>query len=346
VQFRIPRDLFSDPGNTPNYFTLGFAAFFSAPGSDLFPGLDREGLLRPPSIVPPSVEGRSPDIFRELLHLLRGYPVHIRDEVHRAELLRDCRYFNFKGLEQRLIPHVVSFNLARERDEIVLRLRDLLKSGISVKGEPTPADPFAGWVNYARPFVAEKACELVLEVGDESTRLRFGGGAGAAAGVGGVVNARAEFFGEIRARVTKLLELIATKLNLPPTQALGRLMAPGGGSGPSPGNTPLSDDLVKVVLDSEASVVLDGKPWAPPSEEEDMLWTGGDADTSLMPRKRRRVDDATGAEEWVVRTGQWRLRIQGTRNGKAAVECCLVAVKLDAYSSERGRNGQRLFLGG
>ena len=69
--------------------SFGVAAVYSVVMPDMFDlAKDREGLLRPPSIVPPSVEGRSPDIFRELLHLLRGYPVHIRDEVHRAELLR------------------------------------------------------------------------------------------------------------------------------------------------------------------------------------------------------------------------------------------------------------------
>ncbi|KAF6825866.1 btb poz domain-containing protein, partial [Colletotrichum musicola] len=55
---------------------------------------------------------------------------------------------------------------------------------------------------------------------------------------------------------------------------------------------------------------------------------------------------ALAAEEWVVRTGQWRLKIQGSRSGKSAVECVLVAVKLDAYSSESARNGARGFLNG
>lgn len=353
VQFRIPRDLFSGPGNSPNFFTLGFAHFFSPPGGEVFPGLDREGLLRPPSIVPPSVEGRSPEIFSELLHLLRGYPIEIRSEQHRAQLLRDCRYFNLKGLEQRLIPHALSFNQARGRSEIVLRLGDILKSGISVAGEPTPADPLAGWVNYARPYVDDRASELVLEIGGESTRLRLGPDPTTEYGIGSgtVIEARAEFFGEMRARVTKLLEVISTKLNLAPaTQQPGTLTAPGRSTASlSPGNTLLSEDLVKVVLDSDTSVVLDGKPWTPsPVEGEDLSWMTADVDNTLLPRKRRRVDGQGGGdgEEWIVKTGQWRLKIQSSQNGKAAVECCFVAVKLDAYSSERARNAQRPFLGG
>jgi hypothetical protein len=69
-------------------------------------------------------------------------------------------------------------------------------------------------------------------------------------------------------------------------------------------------------------------------------------------RKRRRLDVApTGqiggvapVEEWVVKKGQWRLKIQGSQGGKSAVECVLVAVRLEAYSNEQARNAQRGFL--
>ncbi|KAL1837514.1 hypothetical protein VTJ49DRAFT_3681 [Mycothermus thermophilus] len=366
VQFRIPRNVFSGPGNSPNFFTLGYAAFFSSPG-DLFPGLEREGLIRPPSIVPPAVDGRSPDIFAELLHLLRGYPVHIRDEEHRAALLRDCRYFNFKGLEQRLIPHTISFNMARARHEMVLRLRDLLKSGISVKLEPTPADPLAGWVHYARPYVdTEQSYELIAEIGDEATRLRFDAepSAGSLWPANGGVTARAEFFGDTRRRITKLFEVVAGKLGLPPAQGLGQLMGqsqpgsaissgsgtPSGGTGP--GSTALSEDLVKVVLDADTSVVLDGKPWtwmgsapSPPVEDEASVapWLVPESFTS---RKRRRMDDPAGPEEWIVRTGQWRVKIQiGQAGCQIANSCwelyCLehgIQPQPDGYLTEERKN--------
>ena len=64
--------------------------------------------------------------------MLHGYPVNIRDETHRDELLRDARYFHFKGLEQKLIPHSISFNSLRQRNEIVLRLENMQKSGIHI----------------------------------------------------------------------------------------------------------------------------------------------------------------------------------------------------------------------
>lgn len=360
-EFQIPRDIFGGPGNTPNYFSLGFAVFFRTP-EEIFPGLDREGLIRPPSILPPAVPNRSADIFAELLHLLRGYPIEIRSDEHRQSLLRDCRYFNFKGLEQKLIPHSISYNQARRRSEIVIRLEDVLKSGISVTTDPLPPyggeQHISGWVNYARPFVDERPYEMILEVGGENCRVNIG-------------IMRAEFFGQIKKRLAKLLEVIAGKLGLPETQPLGLLMATGGAGSqpPTPGNTPLSEDLVRVVIDTDAHIMLDGKVYQAHTENEEAAAApfsatsastangGGEQESPISAagssgffppsRKRRRIDPSTGhpaAEEWVVRKGQWRLRIQSSRAGKSAAECVLVAVKLDAYSAEYGRNASRGFL--
>lgn len=220
------------------------------------------------------------------------------------------------------------------------------------------ADPLAGRVHYARPFVDSQSYELILEIGGENTKLLL-------------PSTRAEFFRDAKIRIARLFEVIATKLSLPPTTVpLGLLMAKGGASSQpaTPGNTPLSEDLVRVVLDPEASITLDGKPWVPPSpplapafsideagvspviDFSPASFSGGSS-TAQPARKRRRVDHdggygSGGAEEWIIRNGQWRLHIQGAKNGKAAVECVLVAVKLDAMSSEQARNGARGFLNG
>ncbi|VUC28620.1 unnamed protein product [Clonostachys rosea] len=336
-EFQIPRDIFTDPGNTPNYFSLGFAAFFSRP-DDLFPGLDREGLIRPPSILPPSVPNRSADTFAELLRLLRGYPVSIRDENHRAELLRDARYFHFRGLEQRLIPCSLSFNQARGKDEITLRLENVQKSGVSVARADD--DTAGAYVNYARPFIDSQPAELVLEIGGEATKIHFPSDADAPP--------RAEFFRDTKARVARLFEVLAVKLNLPSPnnqsphfRTASASPSTGAHQLSTPGNTPLSQDLVLVSLDDDASIVLDGKEY-----------TGGallnsadekvDGDTT-QSRKRRRTEDG-GPKEWVVRTGQWRLRVRPTKTAKAPYECVLEAVKIDAFSSELERNSSRSFL--
>ncbi|KFA49597.1 hypothetical protein S40293_06606 [Stachybotrys chartarum IBT 40293] len=345
-EFQIPRSIFNDRGNSPNYFSLGFAAFFSNP-AEIFPGLDREGLIRPPSILPPSVPNRSAKTFDDLLHLLKGYPVDIRDEAHRQELLRDARYFHFKGLEQRLVPHEISYNQLRKRSEITLRLEYVQKSGISVaQSKASGNDPSVAHVNYARPYLEDPPAELVLEIGLEDTKIHFSTG-----------SPRAEFFRETRVRVARLFQVIATKLNLPPIAQTHTLSATPGGAASqivSPGDTPLSENLVRVVLEPESAIVLDGRDfnYQEPTGAtylEDLSVGGGNS------RKRRRADGGVlftgdggggGQEQWTVRTGQWRLRIQGTRGGgKAPVECVLVAVKLDAVSSELGRNVTRSFLG-
>ncbi|KAI1432134.1 hypothetical protein GGR50DRAFT_675865 [Xylaria sp. CBS 124048] len=356
-EFRIPRTLLTGPGNTPNFFSLGFALFFSTP-KELYPGLDRTDLIRPPSIMPPSVPNRSADTFAELLHLLYGYPVHIRDEDHRASLLQDCRYFNFKAIEQKLLPHHISYNQLRQKDEIVMRIEDIFKSGISLVFDSPSRDTsgigkgLSGWVNYMRPYEDGQPRELILEIGGESAKLHLN-------------IMRAEFFGQAKTRIARLFEVLATKLNLPTSQPLGLLMASGGADSqpPSPGNTPLSEDLVHISLDPETHIILDGKPYtndAYTTEESPSTMSipspaevgGGHESPALNrvstpgpSRKRKRLDSSSQADdEWIVRTGQWRLRLRNTRSGKSAVECVLVAVKIDAYSREQARNAQRGFL--
>ncbi|ESZ93452.1 BTB/POZ domain-containing protein [Sclerotinia borealis F-4128] len=388
-EFQIPRQLFSDPGNSPNYFSLGFAVFFSSP-TEVFPGLNREGLLRPPSILPPSVPNRSAKTFSEILHLLRGYPLEIRSPEHRAELLRDCRYFHLKGLEQKLIPHSISHNLLRNKSEITIRLPDIRQSGLSILTDiPTSTSPVpslepltspdsipasiptssTGYVHYLRPFTDSSPHELILEIGDSATLLHWN-------------TMRLEFFGETKMRMGKLLEVVATKLNLPVAQPLGLLMRNGGASSEpaSPGRSGLSEDMVRVVIGEECAVCVDGRE----RERERNVGAIDSDDTVIVGEqgglggKRRKVGDgiavaintSTGApkdESWIIKTGQWRLRVQnhgggglgkgkgagaGTGmgmgakvNGKVEWECVLVAVRLDAVSGERGRNLQRGFLG-
>ena len=283
--------------------------------------------------------------------MLRGYPLHIKNEHHRAELLRDCRYFHLKGLEQKLIRYQLSFNLTRQRQEICLRLEDLRQSGISIAWDSLmPATSEAqtqglvGWVNYARPFVDDKARELVLEVGDECTKIHLH-------------TMRAELYGDGKTKISRLFEVIATKLNLPTTMPLGLLMAQGGASSQpaSPGNTPISEDQVRVVIDTDSYVLLDNREWHGSHREDDASSTTSSASlghefpagsaSGQPPRKRKRTEFSGDNEEtWIVRTGQWRLRVQNAKNGKGGVQCILVAVKLDAISGEHGRNAQRAFL--
>ncbi|KAI9807048.1 MAG: hypothetical protein M1825_005765 [Sarcosagium campestre] len=348
--FRVPRDLFSGPGDSPNFFSLGFAVFFSTP-EKVFPGLNRDGLLRPPSILPPSVPARSAAVFADLLHMLRGYPLHIRDEEHRAELLRDCRYFHLRGLEQRLIPHHIGFNLRRNRTEIMIRLEEIKVSGLSFVTDTLPSErsPSTGWVNYSRPFVDEASYELVLEIGGECTKIDFR-------------SMRADFHGQAKARISSLFQVVANKMNLPTNQPLGLLMISGGAANQpaSPGNTPLSEDQVKIRIDRDAHIILDGKEYSGDRSEfgcqEGVEYddtsghssypgtvaaaepgfpgtVGASTDSTnetsptwpqhafppfaaigpgaqAPPRTRKRRGSLDDFGEWLVRKAQWRLRIQ------------------------------------
>ncbi|KAJ6078283.1 hypothetical protein N7467_008036 [Penicillium canescens] len=300
--FQIPRDIFSSPGDSPNFFTLGFAAFFASP-AEVFPGLDRQGLLRPPAIVPPSVPNRSADVFDELLHMLRGYPLHIRNADHRAALLRDCRYFHLRGLEQRLIPHQITTNPFSQRSEIVIRLEDVRPSGIQFVYNTSET---GGIVTYARPFVDEKAADLVVEIGDESSLVDGG-------------NMRANFLGLAKQRFAGLLQAIAKKMKLPDS------------------HPPLGQGPIKIHIDRETDLTVDGQQ---DSQYLALLGHKADIGDGAPPAKRPRSDHTLDA--WVVRTGQWRIEVQTGPTGVR--EAVLVAVKLDVYTRESVRNRSRTFL--
>ncbi|EMC92064.1 hypothetical protein BAUCODRAFT_78345 [Baudoinia panamericana UAMH 10762] len=366
-EFQIPRDLFSSPGDSPNYFSLGFAVFFTTP-TDVFPGLSQRTLLRPPSILPPSVPNRSAKTFADLLHILKGYPVRIRDEEHRTELLRDARYFHLKGLEQRLLPHSISYNLARKTSEIIIRLEDIRQSGISFVADSAVSSPAAapspastasnlsaspGWVFYQRPYVDSEAYSLVMEVsGEESTMLYVSASSGSSA----ARYARATFHRQALSRITSLFSIIANKMNLPIMQPLGLMMMERGAGVASlpvsPGNSGLSGDRVKVRIGDDADVTLDGKPWDLHEEDDDDYGEGMNVDpgpsANVTGRRKYIETEDEEDEEWVVRKAQWRLRVQampgGAQAGKSGLEVVLGAVKIEACSSERGRNSARGFL--
>ena len=292
--------------------------------------------------------------------------MEIRSEEHRQELLRDARYFHLKGLEQRLIPQQISYNLARQRSEILLRLEDIRQSGVSFVADTggqsstatspaaseasmTPSGP--GWVYYQRPYVDSEPSSLIVEIGgEESTFLSVAPGSPSSpARVG-----RATFHKQTLARITSLFSVIANKMNLPVTQPLGLMMMERGAGVASlpvsPGNTGVSEERVKVRMGVDADVAVDGRKWVVGEDEyEDDTESGMDIDYSEPSRKRRRGDgEEDEGEEWVVKKAQWRLRVQplsgGAQAGKTGMEVILGAVKIEAYSNERSRNAERQFL--
>ncbi|CAO2652512.1 Nn.00g007950.m01.CDS01 [Neocucurbitaria sp. VM-36] len=411
--FQIPRDLFSAPGDSPNYFSLGFAQFFSTP-SEVFPGLDRSALLRPPSISPPSVPNKNGETFAELIQLLQGYNVEIRNDAHRSRLLKDARYFHLKGLEQRLIPCEISFNLKRQQSEILLRLEDIRQSGISftpdkslsdsdsgstsgaqsigVSPGPLPTSKVvspapslsssssvsrAGYVSYARPYTDDHAHNniLILEVSStESTTLYLPLSAPKSSSSGSAeVRLRATFHNSTLARITSFFSVIASKMGLPATQPLGLMYLQSGGGVAaqpvSPANSGVSERRVRVRIDTDTALEIDGSPvevsvdsesgrvgirrvrhhdsqepsqWRTTSE---WLWGGSrvDRDKSLDLR----ADDEEPEMEWTIKRAHWRIRVEPVESDGDGrkMQVVLCGVKIEAFTVERTRNLKRGFLG-
>ncbi|KAL8798527.1 MAG: hypothetical protein Q9182_006583 [Xanthomendoza sp. 2 TL-2023] len=341
--FRVPRDIFSAPGDTPNYFTLGFTVFFSSPG-DVFPGLNPRNLLRPPAIHPPHIPNRCPKVFSDILHMLRGYVLTIRNEDHRDQLLKDARYYNLRGLEQRLIPYEITYNLEDRVSEIVIRLQDVKPSQISAvydnyspPSQNIPMQKRIGYVHYARPFIPEPHHALILEISASIVSEPI---------LLDIMSSRITVFGNTRSRITALFQTIANKLNLPTTLPLGLIMtestAEGVGKGPE--STGLSEREIKADVKTDAYIMLDGVECvggtrAMLSEDRESLGLENepglvesfmdsprnflqeyaasstkralDSPSEVQPSKRRRKEGAGEHQQlWTVKKSQWRLRLQ------------------------------------
>ncbi|KAF1844272.1 BTB/POZ domain-containing protein [Cucurbitaria berberidis CBS 394.84] len=413
--FQIPRDLFSAPGDSPNYFSLGFAQFFSTP-AEVFPGLDRSALLRPPSILPPSVPNKNGETFAELIQILQGYNVEIRNDDHRSRLLKDARYFHLKGLEQRLIPCEISYNLKRQQSEILLRLEDIRQSGISfspdkpssdsesgtvsgaqsmgVSPGPLPSSKTAsparslsssssaskaGYVSYARPYTDDHARTniLILEVStSESTTLYLPLSAPKAMSPGSLeVNLRSTFHNSTLARITSFFSVIASKMGLPATQPLGLMYLQSGGGVAaqpvSPANSGVSERRVRVRLDGDCSLEINGSPaevaidtesgrvgirrsrdvyrstqqHSPSQIESEWFWGGNRVDPGQSLSLG--ADDEEPEMEWTVKRAHWRIRVEPVESDGEArrMQVVLCGVKIEAFTIERTRNLERGFLG-
>ena len=308
VPFRIPRDSFSAPGNSPNYFSLGFAQWFSTP-AEVFPGLDRNALLRPPSISPPSVPNKSGEVFAELVRMLMGYEVEIRSPEHRANLIKDARYFHLKGLEQKLINSEMSYNLKRGQNEILIRLEDIRQSGVGFLpdeqggGEDAKDGTIGGSVTYARPYIDDASLNhhLILETSSsEPATIKLAPSSPQSSSTTAYVS----FQGDTLRRITALLNIAATKSGLDPAT-----------SSPIP-----------VTLNGDTSLLLNG------------------ASVDVLSNTIQKGKDI----EWIVRRAHWCIRVERTgevgTSGETEFQAKLEAVKIEAYTQERGRNAARGFL--
>ena len=313
--FAIPRDLFTNsPFNSPNYFTLATQLSPTNNPSENFPGLSQRSLLRPPALLPSSVPNRDPGIFAELVQLLKGYEVEVRSEEHRRMLVRDARYFCFRGVEQGLVRCRISSFLDEAasdgvREEIEIGLEDVRFSGVSFvespggRGDGVEEEGVSGEVHYARPYVDDGGRRLVLEVGGDSA-VRVVRDCDGKAG-------HVKFWGKTAAKMKRLVGVVSARSGLSLLNSEESQGVPFG---------------VQCTIGNEADVVVDGKRW---NVDDD----GIGRDAMVLGQ---------GESGWMVEKSQWRIKAATCEDGKLVVS--LEAVKIEAHSSERSRNEHRGFL--
>ncbi len=130
--FKVDRKIFSNIGDTPNYFTVSYSTLFQG----LSPVLLYKQLIRPPPMASPRVPNRSPILFKEILNLLQGSPLPPyntkREKEYMDLLLKECRYYRFLNLEQKIIPHYFTNDTNLGIEEITINFKHINLQGISL----------------------------------------------------------------------------------------------------------------------------------------------------------------------------------------------------------------------
>lgn len=199
--FKIARSLFRREGDSPNYFSMTSMALY-ADVAAMF--IDKK-LIRPPPQSALSVP-RSAEFFQQLLQLLGGASVEL-DDRRRESLIKECRYYRFLNLEQRLVKAHVSFNPLTQAETILLGLPDIARHGVSfnrtalqvpqdsccstTESTPAPEDqqpplkrqrsdvgserPRKNWnlVQYRRPYVDTAPRDLLFQIDAMDCTLIF-----------------------------------------------------------------------------------------------------------------------------------------------------------------------------
>ncbi|ODV89438.1 hypothetical protein CANCADRAFT_11606, partial [Tortispora caseinolytica NRRL Y-17796] len=165
-QFKISRDLFNGPGDAPNFFHLAFTFYFAHPVKDARLADDEKptALLRPPVLKAPQVTNRSAALFSDLVTLARNEPLKIHSDTHRIALQKECRYYRFRGLEQKLVKHKITVDPTTGLEEITLGLLDVHPDSINIGADCT--------LHYKRPYIDAYARRLIIYV-DKQHALKY-----------------------------------------------------------------------------------------------------------------------------------------------------------------------------
>lgn len=158
VSFKIPRILFTRTNNFPNYFLISYDSLLT----DNKNVITSKSMIRPPPQRPVTASNRSPALFADLLEVLSGNDCVIKDDLHRSQLVRECKYYRFKELEQRLLKHKL-INNPYIGPEILMNLFDLQLRGIV--NVPRSNFDSESPLHYTRPFMMkEQPRSLLIQV--------------------------------------------------------------------------------------------------------------------------------------------------------------------------------------
>lgn len=186
--FKVSKNLFVASGNYPNYFTVLYDNYFVDIGV-----IERKGMIRPPPQRPASLNNRSPKLFADLLEILRGNNLVIQLDEHRELLVRECKYYRFLELQQRIIKHKIINNpFSCVKQEIVLNIDDIQRQGIT---NELPADMQTLFpILYTRPFMkSEPKRGLIFQLNSD-------------------INVTSKDYSEVRLILNKTLQIVSLQI--------------------------------------------------------------------------------------------------------------------------------------
>lgn len=136
--FKFLKKLFRRDGDSNNYFQV----FTNTINSEIEYRFVNNKL----AVVPISTNfvSRSPEYFQILLDMLSGATVPLTMEL-RDSLIKECKYYRFQNLEQRLVKATVSTNPFSDVSEIKMHINDVQSKGLNSPLEKNATDQ---WDNH------------------------------------------------------------------------------------------------------------------------------------------------------------------------------------------------------
>ncbi|ODV67124.1 hypothetical protein HYPBUDRAFT_6417 [Hyphopichia burtonii NRRL Y-1933] len=154
--FKISKNLLVQSGNYPNYFSINYDSMLT----DNLRLIEQKNIIRPPPQQPATVNNRSAKLFGDLIQILKGNTLVIKNDEHRKLLIKECKYYRFLALEQKIIKYKIHNCPYTDAQEIIIDLFDLSSKGIFKQTFPRQESP----VLYARPYIKDIKRSLIFQI--------------------------------------------------------------------------------------------------------------------------------------------------------------------------------------